>query len=219
MPGFTYIQQGQCGTVTGNTTIVQPNVSWIIYLSGTIIASSSSPNGWSASSLSASSIDVCVPIFATISNLYSVQWNYGSAVYSGNFGVTATDISVWRPRASLNFLYRSVMANMHAHNLKTLTIDLSAPVAQHFDLGTWEATYIGIQTSTPSNATASGFYPPDVVVQMNGQDAVQLSTANTAFIPVLPNVSARGTVNLVNISTAPTTSTPVQVSVFAFRGA
>ena len=109
------------------------------------------------------------------------------------------------------------MANMHAHNMKTVTVDLSNPVPQHFDLGTWEATYIGLQSSTPANATTSGFYPPDYLVAINGQQPVQLTSGSTAFVPVLPNTETKGTVTLVNISTAPATSTPVQISIFAFR--
>ena len=201
------------GTSTGLYT-------WEIFLSGSPIANSTTSNGWSVTNLAGSGCTVYVPDNAATASTYNVVWLVSGIYYTGLFNVVAgTCPEQYTPtKKSENFFfYKGVLSVLTPYNAQNVVVDLSNPTPANFDLGTWEATYIGIICSTPSNVTSSGFYPPDYLITFNGQPSVQVSSGSTAYIPLLPGVGAKGTITLVNISAKPSVNTPVTINLTTYR--
>ncbi len=219
MPNITNIPQCGSGLVTASST-TSGIFTWEVFDSGSPVANSTTTNGWNVTGLSSGNCTVSVPSSAAISSLYDVIWNVSGVYNEGLFGVipgTCPQTFVNKKTIDTMFLYKGVLSMLVPYNSQNVIVDLSNPTAVSFDLGTWETTYIGLICSTPSNVTSSGFYPPDYIISLLGQAPIQVNSGTTAYVPVLPNVPVKGTINLVNISTKPTVTTPVIINLTSYR--
>lgn len=207
---------GSCGTFPYGI-LPNPSSGWSITDSnGIIVAYSGSPDGCLVT-LSGSDLIICVSTQLAISNNYIASYGNNNVVYTVTFNIIAAG-TVYKAKHNFNyFYYLETLENMKPIQQQTITIDLSDIKPQNFDLSSFNATYLSVNSSTPSNVTTTGFYPPDVIIEITGLSYIRVPTANTAFIPIPAGTQIKGTVTLINNSTVPSTSTPVYLLLTVYR--